>query len=176
MIRLSNGRYNPVGIVMCDINGLKFVNDTLGHQSGDQMLIQTANILRQNFRSSDIIARIGGDEFAILLTEIDSASLEQILQRVNQAVDDYNATGPEVPLSLSIGHTLSEGQATDMQALFREADDRMYRIRFSTREAPAATSCRPLLLPCRPGTSRLKAMRTPAGADRLTGAVLGSFP
>ncbi|MEF8943257.1 MAG: diguanylate cyclase, partial [Desulfohalobiaceae bacterium] len=59
MMRLSDGRYSPVGVIISDLDGLKYINDSLGHQSGDEVLFQTAEILRSTFRSSDIIARIG---------------------------------------------------------------------------------------------------------------------
>jgi diguanylate cyclase (GGDEF)-like protein/PAS domain S-box-containing protein len=139
MTRLSDRRYNPIGIVVCDLDGLKFVNDTLGHQSGDQMLIQTADILRQNFRSSDIIARIGGDEFAVQLTETNPEIVEQILRRLRQAVQDHNNVEPGLPLSLSIGYALDEGRTADMYALFREADNRMYREKIQ-REGSARSA------------------------------------
>ncbi|MFO7877759.1 MAG: diguanylate cyclase [Desulfovermiculus sp.] len=127
MERLSDGRHNPLGIIVCDVDGLKFINDTLGHQSGDQVLISVAGILRQCFRSSEIIARLGGDEFAVLLTDTDPEVVEMMLQRLRQTVLDYNNSGPEIPLSLSLGYALNEGETTDMHALFREADSRMYR-------------------------------------------------
>lgn len=139
MERLNDGRYSPIGIVICDLDGLKFVNDTLGHQAGDQMLIQTASILRDNFRSSDIIARIGGDEFAILLTETDSLMAEKVVQRLSQAVREHNSTDPEIPLSLSMGYAVDEGGKANMHALFREADNRMYREKLQ-REGSARSA------------------------------------
>ena len=127
MVRLGDGRYDPVGIMICDLDGLKFVNDTLGHEAGDQMLITTAEILRQNFRSSDIIARIGGDEFAVMLQGTHKEVVEQIQERIRKSLRDYNNTEPEIPLSFSIGHALGRGDTADMHAIFREADNRMYR-------------------------------------------------
>ncbi len=127
MERLSDSRYSPVGIVVCDLDGLKFVNDTLGHQSGDQLLVKVADLLRQNFRNSDIIARIGGDEFAILFTETDWQMVEYMLQRLHQAVQEYNNADPEIPVSLSVGQAVGEKTGPDMYGLFREADNRMYR-------------------------------------------------
>ena len=139
MKRLSDGRYNPLGIIVCDLDGLKFLNDTLGHQAGDQMIIQTADILRHNFRSSDIIARIGGDEFAVLLTETEQEVVELMLQRLRQSVQDYNSIEPEIPLSLSIGYSLDEGATVNVHDLFREADNRMYREKIQ-REGSARSA------------------------------------
>ena len=171
MTRLEDGRYSPVGIVVCDLDGLKFINDTLGHQSGDQMLVHVADILRHNFRFSDIIARIGGDEFAVLLTEIDSGIMEQMLQRLRQAVQEYNNTEPEIPLSLSMGHALGEGAKVDMQALFRQADNRMYREKIQ-REG----SARSAILQALTGSMQARDFNTQGHCDRLQGlaASLGS--
>jgi len=126
MNRLSDGRDSPLGIIVCDLDGMKFVNDTLGHQAGDELLKNTASILRQNFRSSDIVARIGGDEFAVLLPQTESETVNRMLQRMHEAVQEYNSTEPDLPLALSMGYAVSNMTA-DLQALFREADNMMYR-------------------------------------------------
>ena len=126
MARIADGRYSPVGMVVCDLDGLKFVNDTMGHKAGDKMLINSAQILRQNFRSSDIIARIGGDEFAILLPQTPREVVEQIMERVRQSVQEYNSKEPDIPLSFSMGHALNEVGTTDMNVLLRDADKEMY--------------------------------------------------
>jgi diguanylate cyclase (GGDEF)-like protein/PAS domain S-box-containing protein len=127
MQRLQDLRYGPIGIIVCDLNGLKLVNDTLGHESGDEMLINAAALIRANFRSSDILARIGGDEFAVLLTEIDQEKIEDLAQRLRDAVAAYNRRDPRIHLSLSLGHAVSDSVSPDLQVLFREADNRMYR-------------------------------------------------
>jgi diguanylate cyclase (GGDEF)-like protein/PAS domain S-box-containing protein len=145
MKRLSDGRYNPLGVIVCDLDGLKFVNDTLGHKAGDQMLVNTAELLRQNFRSSDIIARIGGDEFTVLLTKTDPEVVELMLGRLRQSVQDYNKTKTEIPLSLSMGHALGAGETADMHAIFREADNRMYREKIQ-REGSARNAILQALL------------------------------
>ncbi|MDZ7759544.1 MAG: PAS domain S-box protein [Desulfovermiculus sp.] len=142
MNRLSDGRYAPVGIIICDLDGLKFVNDTKGHKSGDQLLCQAADILRTTFRSSDIVARIGGDEFAVLVTGADQATTKGLVTRLKENVDDFNAHDRHIPLYMSIGYAVSQSQPIDMEGLFREADNRMYeekiRQKRSTRGSMTA--------------------------------------
>ncbi len=127
MSRFSDGRYTPLGIIVCDVDGLKFINDSLGHQSGDKLLKNTADILRNTFRASDIIARLGGDEFAVLVPQADQDIAERLAQRLRDSVEGYNNQDIGIPLSLSVGFTVSGQGPVDMQDLFREADNRMYR-------------------------------------------------
>jgi HD-GYP domain-containing protein (c-di-GMP phosphodiesterase class II) len=91
------------------------------------MLVHTAELLRQNFRSSDIIARVGGDEFAVLITQTNPNVVEERLQRLRRAFREHNKEGSETPLSLSLGYAVSDRENPDLQALYREADNRMYR-------------------------------------------------
>jgi diguanylate cyclase (GGDEF)-like protein/PAS domain S-box-containing protein len=135
MARLSNGRSAPVGIVVCDLDGLKFVNDALGHQSGDELLTAASGILRRSFRSSDILARIGGDEFAVLLPESGQKETHKMTQRLRRSVEEYNNHSPRIPVSLSLGYAVSEKGPLDMQALFREADNRMYREKIQREQS-----------------------------------------
>ncbi len=126
MHRLGNSRYSPMGIIVCDIDGLKLINDTLGHHKGDELLKLAAGILKKCFRTSDILARIGGDEFAVLLPQTGQDCVQECVQRIQTEVDLYNAQNLGFGLSISIGYAVSEGQ-TDMHELFKKADDAMYR-------------------------------------------------
>ena len=125
--RLSDGRYAPLGILVCDLDGLKLINDTFGHQVGDEMLLSVANILRDNMRSSDIIARVKGDKFAVLLPNVDQYTMQQLLERLYYSVQQFNTCKTKVVLSLSIDYALSWKAPVDIQALFSAADSRMYR-------------------------------------------------
>jgi diguanylate cyclase (GGDEF)-like protein/PAS domain S-box-containing protein len=116
-----------VGIIVCDVDGLKFVNDTLGHDTGDELLVNTASLLRRNFRTDDVIARIGGDEYAVLVADADAKAVEDMVRRLRGSISDCNAASPGVSISLSIGYVTSDSGTTDMYSLFREADNRMYR-------------------------------------------------
>ena len=127
MRRLQDARYVPQGIIVCDINGLKLINDTLGHHKGDDLLKLCADILRQCFRDSDIIARIGGDEFAVLLPLSNHESVWNCSDRIRREVRLYQEQSPEFGLSISIGYAVQESAPMDMDMLFKRADDAMYK-------------------------------------------------
>jgi len=114
-----------IGILICDVDGLKQVNDTLGHEKGDLLLLEAARIIRDVFAEKGLAARIGGDEFAILLEE-DEKGLERAYQEIRQALDLYNASDPELHLSISVGYA-AVGADFDLAQAFREADNNMYR-------------------------------------------------
>ena len=119
---------STVGFIMIDLDGLKLINDTFGHKAGDQMLIEVANILREYFKDEPGLARIGGDEFAILLTGCTKEDLAEHARKIKYLIKEYNNKHPErPPLSLSIGFALRENNAKTMSQLFTEADNSMYR-------------------------------------------------
>ncbi len=81
--RLGSSREHPITIISIDLDGLKLVNDTVGHERGDQLLIACANVLKKSLRSSDTLARVGGDEFVALLPRTDSKTGEDIAMRIH---------------------------------------------------------------------------------------------
>jgi diguanylate cyclase (GGDEF)-like protein/PAS domain S-box-containing protein len=125
--RIEKARYDTLGVVMCDVDGLKLVNDTLGHDQGDNLLVAAARVIRESCREGDLAARIGGDEFSVILPNTTEPAVENACQRIQEAIASYNATHPELPLSISVGFAISNGVYKNAKELFKEADNNMYR-------------------------------------------------
>ncbi len=127
------------GIIMCDVDGLKMINDTLGHMAGDHILQVVAGILTNCCRAGDLIARIGGDEFAILLHSNSVKGIVSCSQQIRERIDVYNSQSPTVPISLSMGLAVCAQPPLDIHTLLKQADDSMYREKLhhhnSTRSA-----------------------------------------
>lgn len=114
-------------IIVCDLDGLKIANDTFGHEYGDQMLIKMANILAGCFGEGDVVSRIGGDEFAILLNNANSQVVKDYCKIILFDVDDCNKNISPIPISLSIGYACSTANLVSLKELYIEADNNMYR-------------------------------------------------
>ncbi len=133
MHRLSQGHELPVSIVLVDIDDLKFVNDSLGHDWGDRLLKDCAQILLQSVRKEDVVARIGGDEFALILPGTSENEVAKVRDRIMEGINKYQRDFPQVPLRISLGSAIvNEPDRTLMEA-FQEADDRMYKDKVSRK-------------------------------------------
>ena len=120
----------PAAVLFVDLDGLKLVNDCFGHEGGDAALIHVARQLLIGVRTEDCVARVGGDEFCILLDRSDEASAIETAERLADRVagDDFLLDGRPVPLSVAIGLTLVERGDTPTAVLAR-ADQAMYRVK-----------------------------------------------
>lgn len=114
-------------MVICDLDGLKLINDTLGHSVGDEYLCIVASILRSCFRKEDIIARIGGDEFGILMNNTSPEEIKKIKININKNIEHVNKSNKLVPVSLSFGYAIYKEEYKNLREMFKEADTYMYR-------------------------------------------------
>ncbi len=127
MDKLQNSRRQPVSILVLDMNGLKEINDTQGHAAGDELLIISAEVIRKAFRPDDIVARIGGDEFVVILPATNKETAQEIVARVKQVIEEYNQKNPDGnPISFSVGFSSNE-TTPNLQDVLREADREMYK-------------------------------------------------
>lgn len=126
--QMNTNEVRPMGLLMCDIDGLKMVNDALGHADGDSQLKAAADILKSCLRKGDIVSRIGGDEFGILLPQCNQMTIEKVCQRINDALKEYNQrNNPAFSLSMSIGAAIAIDKSKNINDLLKEADNNMYR-------------------------------------------------
>ncbi len=126
LARLERGRSYPVSIISVDVDGLKQVNDRLGHAAGDELLRKTAHVLRLAFRNEDMIARIGGDEFVVVLPAADAPAAEKALLRIQSQIAAYNQASPDAPVRLSLG-AATGGRGKTPAEILRDADMNMYQ-------------------------------------------------
>lgn len=126
LARYEKSRVRPISILVMDMDNFKAINDRLGHQGGDNALQNIANIIQSSFREEDVTARIGGDEFAVLLPTVDAAIAQKAKGRILNGIDKYNKENTDaVPLSLSIG-CATANKNESLEEAFKLADEVMY--------------------------------------------------
>lgn len=123
--KLENQRKESVSIIIADLNYLKRVNDTLGHQAGDKMIRRAAEVLTAAFDSAQIVARIGGDEFAVIMPEVDEELAMEAVKRIQALVGLNNRYYSEPELSISLGAATSQ-VGLSLEKVVKMADDAMY--------------------------------------------------
>ncbi len=124
--KLNKRSQKSMVLVFADLDELKAINDNLGHPEGDRALVDTANLLRKTFRETDIMARIGGDEFVVLITELSDAKV--VLRRLHQNLERRNTKGNrpyQISLSIGMAH-YNPLFPSSIEDLVRQADSSMY--------------------------------------------------
>jgi len=136
-LKLSVRNKRRMQLYFADLDGLKWINDTLGHEEGDKTLIEAASAFSETFRASDIIARMGGDEFAILaIDQEDTSNPEMLLSRLQSQIDKHNnQENRKYRLSISIGYTLYDPESPcSLDDLMAGADKLMYEQKRSKKD------------------------------------------
>lgn len=125
LLRLDTPRNLPIALIMADVNGLKLINDAYGHQMGDKVLKEFAEILKSECRHDEIASRVGGDEFVILFPKTDHKNVESIVKRLNATI--ANVQIDHTILSVSMGSAIKENPQDDLTDVFKRAEDAMYQ-------------------------------------------------
>ncbi|HZD55546.1 MAG TPA: GGDEF domain-containing response regulator [Anaerolineales bacterium] len=127
-------------VFFIDLDELKKINDNFGHPEGDQALRAVANILRETFRTSDVVARIGGDEFIVLAINASDASIENITARLHENMDQHNHSGDRFRISLSYGVArFGPQEQPSLEEMIIQADQALYdnkRRKHETNQGP----------------------------------------
>jgi diguanylate cyclase (GGDEF)-like protein/PAS domain S-box-containing protein len=132
--RMQRGRSFPVSILVADLDGLKIVNDKLGHAAGDDLLMRAARVLQGSMRAEDILARIGGDEYAALLPSTDRETAIEVVARIRNNLEEHNRVTEGPALSMSIGIDTGTKES-DLSQIMQAADRFMYLEKASKKAA-----------------------------------------
>jgi len=130
--KLDNKGNLPISVVYADLNGLKLTNDIFGHDVGDKLLIRTAEILQEVCRKEDIIARVGGDEFALLMINTERATIEKIVDKLRKAFSKEQIAA--VKASISLGFATKLFSDEDIEMTISKAESNMYQEKTLNKE------------------------------------------
>lgn len=134
--RFDVSRRLPMSVIMGDVNGLKLINDSFGHNAGDDLLREIGSMLKETCRAEDVIARIGGDEFVILLAGTGETGAEWLCQRIYAACRSYEKRGDKQTfyLSISLGFATKNVDDMGIDDLLRDAEHMLYRKKNAERK------------------------------------------
>src|SRR6056297_1515648 len=130
--RLDRSRRLPVGVITADIDNLKQINDLYGHSIGDEYIKETSKVINSSVREGDIVSRIGGDEFTVILPEIDKEDLKQIVNRIKSHIDNIDIENFE--FNVSFGQAIKESYEQNLEDIISQSDHEMYKMKKNAKE------------------------------------------
>jgi len=133
LVNIYRGRDFPLNFIICDLNGLKLVNDAFGYSEGDRLIKRMAKILKYCSREEDIIARWGEDEFFILLPRSTEKDVEVILNRIKKIC--LKTVDQKIPLNISIGTSTRDDKNQNLRDVIKEAENNMYKSKLLQRKS-----------------------------------------
>lgn len=127
--RLDQPNYLPLSIVICDIDGLRVINDAYGHEEGDHLIVKTAQLIQNCMRNEYVLGHTGGGEFMILLPHTDTEGANNLKTKIDDSIESYNRVkeNTRYDISVSIGHSTKETMDQEVQNVINEADEYLRR-------------------------------------------------
>src|SRR5262249_55179176 len=127
---LDHDRRDPLAVMYLDLDKFKSINDTLGHEIGDELLREVSRRIEATLRASDTLGRFGGDEFVLLCEDIDPDHALRVAERVVRTINEpFDLLGRNVHTSMSIGVAIGDDRTPDVDTLIRSADQAMYEAK-----------------------------------------------
>lgn len=142
--RASKGRSYPISVIVADLDGLKTVNDSHGHAAGDQLIKSAAGLLRDTFRPDDLVARVGGDEFAVFLLQADELVTASALERIRNAEMHLREKNGHIQVRFSLGSDTAN-TPNEIDGIMNRADMRMYEEKIAHKRSCTVGS---VYIPC----------------------------
>lgn len=122
----------PISVIMLDIDGLKVINDSLGHKMGDKLICKVSECMNKSCRDTDVVARLGGDEFAIILPKASEENCKKVIDRIENNIKKSNLDG--LPIYISCGFKTKNKLEEDLMKLLEKADSEMYTKKVALKE------------------------------------------
>lgn len=139
MNKYSEQEIEKIAVISIDINGLKFINDTLGHQAGDRMIVASGKLISEIFGKYGFVSRIGGDEFGLIIENIEEAKLEKLLTHLSLRIEQYNQSEQNENLSIAYGYSYHTAGVVNIEYMFQVADNNMYQNKLLKKESTRGT-------------------------------------